>query len=90
MADAFETLIEMWNEEKSKKKKPLKNICQPLQTRKRGGTIYSKSDIIDKKGRFKEIRENSISNFNLYEKDECETIKLNSKSIKSKKKKKCC
>ena len=89
VADAFETLIEMWNVEKSKIKQISPNEFQPLGNCKRGGTIYEKSCQIDPKKRTKEFRENSFSYFD-GDKNDTLTIKLNRHGIRDKMKKKCC
>lgn len=43
VADAFETLIEMWNSGKPKNKQINTNESQSLENRKRGGTVYEKN-----------------------------------------------
>ena len=88
VADAFETLIEMWNSGKSKNKQISINESLSLENRKRGGTFYEKSNKIDPKKRTKDCREQSFSYFD--SDDNRMTIRLKRHGIKSKERKKCC
>ena len=89
VADAFETLIEMWNFGKSKNKQISTNESQSLENRKRGGTVYEKSNQIDPNKRTKGCREQSFSYFD-NDDNERMTIRLKRYGIKSKERKKCC
>ena len=89
VVDAFEALIEMWNEEKTRRKESKEKESQSFETRKRSGTVYLKSDEIDPKKRKRENREKSFSYF-YDDKEDSMTIKLNRHGFKSNSKKKCC
>lgn len=89
VADAFETLIEMWNEEKTRRKESEKKTNQPLENRKRSGTVYFKPDQIDPKKSEMENIKKSYS-YVYVDEDDSIAIKLNRHGIKSKEKKKCC
>ena len=89
VADAFETLIEMWNEEKTRRKESEKKTSQLLENRKRSGTVYFKPDQIDPKKSEMENIKKSYS-YVYVDEDDSIAIKLNRHGIKSKEKKKCC